>query len=417
MSRPSRAALALLLAGLQALPVPAVLGAGVSSRASSSAPASGPPATAVPGGLGDSALTGGRPSPAVPALDAPLGGLRPGTLALPERPAALSPESVVSPPAAPPSSPVLREAPALSRAEPARAGLPRPETLLPGGREGAAPPLRERAAVSAVQAALELKAALDAGRHGEARRASARYFDGLRAEGEVRAPEPPPVRAETPRAPRRPRLSFLPAIDAPEELSRVSPVSVRRAYRHSFGGWNEESVLEVPLTAADHWVLAGGTALLTSLLFVLPALQVAVAPSVLGALFMLLQWGGGVVGFLGLGGGHVREGRDAAAVARNARDFRRGAVNGIADARLVRKARDFEEELARLTGASGRRPWKVLWTDAPHLLARVDRASRSVVLSVGWVNESPRPRDRRRLAYLTDTLRKIRRSVLQSESR
>jgi len=55
--------------------------------------------------------------------------------------------------------------------------------------------------------------------------------------------------------------------------------------------------------------------------------------------------------------------------------------------------------------------WHTAWTDDPHMLAKAEFDKQRVILNLGWVVKSSDAKDRRRLAYLTDTLRRIRQAI------
>lgn len=71
------------------------------------------------------------------------------------------------------------------------------------------------------------------------------------------------------------------------------------------------------------------------------------------------------------------------------------------DEKLVKIVGDFCES----TG------WSVAWTRDPYLLAKAQPAESRVVLSLGWITESNDDKDRCRLPYLTDTLRRLRHAI------
>ena len=99
--------------------------------------------------------------------------------------------------------------------------------------------------------------------------------------------------------------------------------------------------------------------------------------------------------------GHVKQFMDDRSVRRNARSYLERPETIQWDEDLLRIAGKFESE----TG------WNVVWTNSDSVWAWPDLQTKNVYLSVGWIVQSDRPRDRRRLAYLTDTLRTIRQSI------
>lgn len=214
-----------------------------------------------------------------------------------------------------------------------------------------------------------------------ARRTARRGWTGLRP---ARVPklEPPPYKAA---------LHVL----SPSETPRVS---VLRALRHAFGGWaSGTKSLRVPLAYSDHWVLLS-LCLAPDLLF--GTLGISIHPGffALSAVWMLLT----LLGFL-----HMLEIRDGAKVARNAARYGKETELPI-DARLMSLVEDFERE----TG------WSVSWRDSRknQVLVETDTLQRRLYLSIGWVLSSERRSDRRRLAYLDNALKIVKRAIALAAS-
>lgn len=189
-----------------------------------------------------------------------------------------------------------------------------------------------------------------------------------------------------------------------ERAGRVPKVSMRRALGHRWESW-KKSALALPLTASDHAVLAGlavffalgASGAMVALLGALSwAAGVSLAPGALELVFAFSS----IITALIYPLGHLRETRDGGAVVRNALRLQTEPTAPF-DEKLVGLARRFEKD----TG------WKVVFTDEPWLLAKAEPESRRVVMSVGWLVESPLKADRRRLAYLTHVLRTLRKAI------
>ncbi len=102
-------------------------------------------------------------------------------------------------------------------------------------------------------------------------------------------------------------------------------------------------------------------------------------------------------------GPHLKEVNDGATVVHNAERFQKTPDDVQLDADLIGIAEKFEKE----TG------WKIEWTDSANLLAKPEPESKRVIMSIGWIIASDRAQDKRRLAYLTETLRTVRHAIAQ----
>ncbi|GEM_PF-4650256 len=191
-------------------------------------------------------------------------------------------------------------------------------------------------------------------------------------------------------------------------------VSWQRSLEHTiFDSWSGSKVFHIPLTYSDHQLLAllGALVAVGIGIFLGAAMGFALscstsfpwgrpftAGAIVGSGMFLLSWFAFAVP-------HDREARDGWAVVRNAKRYLAHPRQTTFDDALLRIARKFEEETH----------WRIAWTEQPWLLAAVDQNAQRVLMSIGWVVTSPRPADRRRLAYLTQTLRIIR-HVIEASS-
>ncbi|MEI8011474.1 MAG: hypothetical protein WCI27_03180 [Candidatus Omnitrophota bacterium] len=191
-------------------------------------------------------------------------------------------------------------------------------------------------------------------------------------------------------------------IDSLKNELKVAGVSLRAPFMYHaiYAPWALERVFKSPLRVSDHLVLAVASAVCSGL----------VAYSGFSASYALTQGqlSSALVGILMFGFeikmfgliGHAREFRDVLAVWRNARQYQKNK-NIVVDDDLRKVVDKFKKE----TG------FTVSWTDSPLVVAMVSKSERKVILSIGWIIKSDRKVDRRRLVYLTETLRKIRRAI------
>ena len=173
---------------------------------------------------------------------------------------------------------------------------------------------------------------------------------------------------------------------------------IRGVFAHTFDNWRDQSVFRFPVTRAEHPVLfaicMGGLGFCAAV-----AIFVGVFFPYLGVLIpIVFPIGFLIILFWSLP--HVTEMNDALMVVRNAQQFQKDNQL-VFDVRLKWIAEKFEKE----TG------WNVVWIRDSYTLAKADQTSRTVYLSIGWVLKSERAKDDRRLAYLTDVLRKIERAI------
>ncbi len=176
---------------------------------------------------------------------------------------------------------------------------------------------------------------------------------------------------------------------------------IKGVFAHTFDNWRNQSVFRFPVTRVDHPVLfavcMGGLGFCAAV-----AISVGVFSPYLCVLVpIVFPIGFFIILFWSLP--HVTEMNDALMVVRNAQQFQKDNQL-VFDARLKKMAEKFEKE----TG------WNIVWIRDSYTLAKVDQASRTVYLSIGWVLKNERAKDDRRLAYLTDVLRKIERAIFES---
>jgi len=99
--------------------------------------------------------------------------------------------------------------------------------------------------------------------------------------------------------------------------------------------------------------------------------------------------------------GHLIDAKDGQTAVRNAERYLQNPSAAQIDKELLHIAKKFENE----TGL------EIAWTDSPYVLTELDREGKRVIMTIGWIIKSDDPKDRRRLAYLTDRLRHVRHTL------